>query len=212
MVLVTCATDIFPNHPDTRYRRRPLRHVWDNVITYNRCSRPAKTTGRGGWWLAESANHSRVITAFARAQIFGSNAHQHHRHSRHCYTTYSTLSALHTGLVGCINRSAHHAVFNETGHGHGHARYVCRRSSLLISSDIATARPAQVLLPVRGAQAAFFSNTTSTKRAAPVTQSPGLVSGSPSPPAPMKTISGKNHVEVPLPSQEGKKGAVQYAL
>ncbi|GAM82929.1 hypothetical protein ANO11243_009150 [Dothideomycetidae sp. 11243] len=72
-------------------------------------------------------------------------------------------------------------------------------------------RPTQALLPFRGAQAAFISNSA-TKQAEPVTQKPGLVSGGLSPPPSMKTISGKPHVEVPLPSQEGKQGAVQFAL
>ncbi|PSK34530.1 NADH-ubiquinone oxidoreductase 20kDa subunit [Elsinoe australis] len=73
------------------------------------------------------------------------------------------------------------------------------------------ARPATALLPMRGAQAAFISNS-STKRAEPVTQKPGLISNAPGTPPPMKTASGKDHREVPLPSQEGKQGVMQYAL
>lgn len=64
---------------------------------------------------------------------------------------------------------------------------------------------------MRGAQAAFISNS-STKRAEPVTQKPGLISNAPGTPPPMKTASGKDHREVPLPSQEGKQGVMQYAL
>ncbi|KAF2223393.1 NADH-ubiquinone oxidoreductase 20 kDa subunit mitochondrial precursor [Elsinoe ampelina] len=73
------------------------------------------------------------------------------------------------------------------------------------------ARPASALLPFRGAQAAFISSS-STKRAEPVTQKPGLISGAPGTPPPMKTISGKDRQEVVLPSQEGKQGVMQYAL
>jgi hypothetical protein len=39
-------------------------------------------------------------------------------------------------------------------------------------------------------------------------KSPGLVAGNPGTPPPMKLARR----EVPLPSQEGKKGAIQYAL
>ena len=39
-------------------------------------------------------------------------------------------------------------------------------------------------------------------------QRPGLIADGPGAPLPMK----KERREVPLPSQEGKKGAVQYAL
>ena len=39
-------------------------------------------------------------------------------------------------------------------------------------------------------------------------QNPGLIAGGPGAPPPMKKVRR----EVPLPSQEGKKGAMQYAL
>ena len=41
---------------------------------------------------------------------------------------------------------------------------------------------------------------------------PGIVKSNPPPPPSMKTITGKEHKEVPLPSQEGTKGVMQYAL
>ena len=87
-------------------------------------------------------------------------------------------------------------------------RHSPARSTCLTTTP---ARPVHALLPFRGAQAAFISNSAS-KQAEPVTQKPGLVSGGPGAPLPMKTISGKTHTEVPLPSQEGKQGAIQYAL
>jgi len=40
-------------------------------------------------------------------------------------------------------------------------------------------------------------------------KSPGLVTGNPGTPPPMKAATRR---EVALPSQEGKKGAMQYAL
>ncbi|KAL1584547.1 NADH-ubiquinone oxidoreductase 19.3 kDa subunit, mitochondrial [Cladosporium halotolerans] len=73
------------------------------------------------------------------------------------------------------------------------------------------ARPTAALQPFRIANAAFISSS-STKPAAPVTQRPGLVSGAPGTPPPMKAVTGKPHQEVPLPSQEGKQGVMQYAL
>jgi hypothetical protein len=78
-------------------------------------------------------------------------------------------------------------------------------------TDNYTARPTAALQPFRLANAAFISSS-STKPAAPATQTPGLVSGAPGTPPPMKAITGKPHREVPLPSQEGKKGVMQYAL
>lgn len=41
---------------------------------------------------------------------------------------------------------------------------------------------------------------------------PSIVKSNPPPPPSMKTITGKEHTEVPLPSQEGTKGVMQYAL
>ena len=39
---------------------------------------------------------------------------------------------------------------------------------------------------------------------------PGIVKGNPGPPPPMSVV--KDETQVPLPSQEGTKGVVQYAL
>ena len=68
-----------------------------------------------------------------------------------------------------------------------------------------------VLQPFRIANAAFISSTPS-KPAEPAMGKPGIVKSNPSPPPPMKSVLGKENVEVPLPSQEGTKGVVQYAL
>ncbi|KAF2013834.1 NADH-quinone oxidoreductase [Aaosphaeria arxii CBS 175.79] len=71
------------------------------------------------------------------------------------------------------------------------------------------AKPTTALMPYRAGSAAFLSSTSSNS-ATPVgtQQSPGLVAGNPGTPPPMKVARR----EVPLPSQEGKKGAMQYAL
>ncbi|KAI9664591.1 MAG: hypothetical protein M1821_006037 [Bathelium mastoideum] len=71
-------------------------------------------------------------------------------------------------------------------------------------------KPSTVLIP-RASSAAFISNS-SAKPAAPEMMKPGLVKGGPDPPPPMSSVTGKERREVPLPSQEGKKGAMQYAL
>jgi NADH dehydrogenase (ubiquinone) Fe-S protein 7 len=63
------------------------------------------------------------------------------------------------------------------------------------------------LLPFRAAPTAWISSSSSNK-AGQVTQTPGLVSHGPGAPLPVK----KERREVPLPSQEGKKGFAQYAL
>jgi NADH dehydrogenase (ubiquinone) Fe-S protein 7 len=63
------------------------------------------------------------------------------------------------------------------------------------------------LLPFRAAPAAWISSSSSSN-AGQVTQTPGLISGGPGAPLPVK----RERREVPLPSQEGKKGFAQYAL
>ncbi|KAF2771213.1 NADH-quinone oxidoreductase [Teratosphaeria nubilosa] len=73
------------------------------------------------------------------------------------------------------------------------------------------AKPMTALQPFRVAHAAWISSTT-PKDAAPFQARPGLVQGGPPPPESMKAITGKEHREVPLPSQEGTKGVMQYAL
>jgi len=66
------------------------------------------------------------------------------------------------------------------------------------------------LQPFRAANAAFISSSSS-KTAAPMSK-PGIVQTNPGPPPSMKAITGKDHREVALPSQEGTKGVMQYAL
>jgi len=82
-----------------------------------------------------------------------------------------------------------------------------REDSILTAN---AANPTTALLPFRGAQAAFISN--SSNKSAAAMETPGLVKGNPGTPPPMKSVTGKNHREVPLPSQEGKQGVMQYAL
>ncbi|KAF2399184.1 NADH-quinone oxidoreductase [Trichodelitschia bisporula] len=67
------------------------------------------------------------------------------------------------------------------------------------------AKPSTALLPVRAGSAAWIS-TSPSKPAQ--TGNVGLVSHNPSP----SLAAAKARHEVPLPSQEGTKGALQYAL
>lgn len=69
------------------------------------------------------------------------------------------------------------------------------------------AKPATALLPFRAGSAAFLSSSSSNNNASPMS-SPATIKGAPGTPPPMKQARR----EVPLPSQEGKKGAMQYAL
>ncbi|GAB7345462.1 hypothetical protein MBLNU457_3790t2 [Dothideomycetes sp. NU457] len=73
------------------------------------------------------------------------------------------------------------------------------------------ARPATGLLPFRGVQAAFISNSSSKKAEPATTSRPAIISGNMGTPPPMK-VSQKMSKDVVLPSQEGKQGVMQYAL
>ena len=68
-----------------------------------------------------------------------------------------------------------------------------------------TAKPATALMPFRAGSAAFLSSSSSDRA---TMKTPATIPGNPGTPPPMKSA----RVEVPLPSQEGKKGAMQYAL
>jgi hypothetical protein len=68
------------------------------------------------------------------------------------------------------------------------------------------ARPATALMPFRAGSVAFLSSSSSDR--ATTMKTPATIPGNPGTPPPMKVARR----EVPLPSQEGKKGAVQYAL
>lgn len=73
------------------------------------------------------------------------------------------------------------------------------------------AKPTTALQPFRVATASISSSTK--KDAAPAEQQQsrlGLVKGNPGTPPPMKGL--KPRQEVPLPSQEGSNGVMQYAL
>lgn len=82
-------------------------------------------------------------------------------------------------------------------------------SSIASPANTRIAKPSTAIVPFRAMQVAWISNSSSKGATAEAhTQSPGLVSTGPSGAVPSKKIKG----EVPLPSQEAKKGAMQFAL
>ncbi|KIV99263.1 NADH-ubiquinone oxidoreductase 19.3 kDa subunit, mitochondrial [Verruconis gallopava] len=70
------------------------------------------------------------------------------------------------------------------------------------------ANSANALIPLRAGPSAFLSTSAPNHATAQVSKPPADVSGNPGTPVPAKKVRG----EVPLPSQEGKKGFAQYAL
>jgi len=91
----------------------------------------------------------------------------------------------------------------------GAARYGARRYFVAASANNQTARPSTVIIPLRPMQAAWISSSSSKPAQAEAhSQTHGLVSTGVSAAVPSSKIKG----EVLLPSQEGKKGAMQFAL
>ena len=70
-----------------------------------------------------------------------------------------------------------------------------------------SAKPSAALMPYRAMQLARISSSP-PKSAEPSMHSTGVIPRSPS----AAYIPAKERIEVPLASQEGKKGLVQYAL
>jgi hypothetical protein len=84
-----------------------------------------------------------------------------------------------------------------------------RTISIATPTNAPLAKPTAAIVPFRTMQAAWISSSSSKGASADVhTQPPGLISQQPGGYLPSKKIRG----EVPLASQEGKKGAMQYAL
>ena len=68
-----------------------------------------------------------------------------------------------------------------------------------------TVKPITALLPMRAGPSAFISSTASKSANTQVTPSQNAE-------GPPLSVTGKPRREVPLPSQEKKEGAMQYAL
>lgn len=67
------------------------------------------------------------------------------------------------------------------------------------------AKPTAALFPLRAGPSAFISSTSSKSATTEVTPSRDAQ-------GPPLSVTGKPRREVPLPSQEKKEGAMQYAL
>ncbi|KAF7188813.1 NADH-ubiquinone oxidoreductase 19.3 kDa subunit, mitochondrial [Pseudocercospora fuligena] len=75
------------------------------------------------------------------------------------------------------------------------------------------AKPMTAITPFKVAAASISSSTKKPAEVSvPVRGTGSSVQGNPGTPPPMKAVTGKDHVEVPLASQEGNKSVVQYAL
>lgn len=103
-----------------------------------------------------------------------------------------------------------HALIHKIGGLIGPPRYGCLNSFTVLppaTNPLAVvARPTTALLPLRAGPSAFISSTSS--KSATTTQ----VTPSQNAEGPPLSVTGKPRREVPLPSQEKKEGAMQYAL
>jgi hypothetical protein len=143
--------------------------------------------------------------------------------------TSKSATTLHSTTL--LHTHCHHDTLSPPHHRHvlhrtdkdsiGAARYVetARSKSLYTPTnrDLDTGSPSTALQPFRAAQvvnAAWISS--STKKPAETAPNralgPSNIQGAPGPPPPMKAVTGKDHREVALPSQEGNNSVVQYAL
>lgn len=122
--------------------------------------------------------------------------------------TRIALNPLHSFAAAFLCFCRQNAVDNKVCGLNGAARYVSTRINRLHSSELTLrpAKPMTALMPFKAGSAAFLSSTSSNQ--ATTMKSPALIAGNPGTPPPMK-LAPRN---VPLPSQEGKQGAIQYAL
>jgi hypothetical protein len=122
------------------------------------------------------------------------------RHPTPCHSTPSPTTLL------SVRRK--HVFDNKVCGLNGSARFVPATPTARSLSELTTwaAKPATALMPFRAGSAAFLSSSSSDR--ATTMKTPATIPGNPGTPPPMKSA----RVEVPLPSQEGKKGAMQYAL
>ena len=105
---------------------------------------------------------------------------------------------------------SHHVRRHPLDNGPGPARYVkfnARDRDTQRLRQFSIAKPTAALVPFTRAAPVALIHSSSTKSA--TMERPGLVKGNPGTPPPMKKGMPTN---VPLPSQEGKQGVMQYAL
>lgn len=105
---------------------------------------------------------------------------------------------------------SHHVRRHPLDNGPGPARYVNFNATDRDTPRLrhpCIAKPTAALVPFTRAAPVALIHSSSTKSA--TMERPGLVKGNPGTPPPMKKGMPTN---VPLPSQEGKQGVMQYAL
>lgn len=117
--------------------------------------------------------------------------------------TFNSPLLLHTHFLSVCRQ---YAVDNKVCRLNGPARCDTATAKAQSPQELTScaARSATALMPFRVGNAAFLSSSSSDK----AMTTPATVPGNPGTPPPMKVARR----EVPLPSQEGKKGAIQYAL
>jgi hypothetical protein len=116
---------------------------------------------------------------------------------------FSTLS-IHTTYESRHVR--HHPLDNGSGPAQ-YVKFIAHDRDMQRLRQPCIAKPTAALIPFTRAAPVAFIHSSSTKSA--TMERPGLVKGNPGTPPPMKKGMPTN---VPLPSQEGKQGVMQYAL
>ena len=125
-------------------------------------------------------------------------------HNLHSVSLLFSTSPIHTTY------ESHHVRRHPLDNGPGPARYVkfnARDRDMQRLRQSSIAKPTAALVPFTRAAPVAMIHSSSTKSA--TMERPGLVKGNPGTPPPMKKGMPTN---VPLPSQEGKQGVMQYAL
>jgi hypothetical protein len=168
------------------------------------------------WWTNESSLDGAYVQTACLGKVppdpditIDPNSPTRHR----CSTLHSPLHSFPFSFSngGPIDWMLEDAIKDASNRRNGAAWYVfhlpCHQLYPRGTDIFCVAKPATALIPFRAGQSAWISSSSSTN-AGQVSQSPGLVSHGP--PAPLSVK--KERREVPLPSQEGKKGLAQYAL
>lgn len=124
----------------------------------------------------------------------------------HLHSTTTPHTSFHTAKMLATSRTAALAL-----RGTPITAHPCPTAKILTAPP---AKPMTAITPFKAAAAAHISSSTKkpAEVSVPVRGAGSTVKGGPGAPPPMKAITGKDHMEVPLPSQEGNKSVVQYAL
>lgn len=133
---------------------------------------------------------------------------------RHHPTSISVDLPPHNLTSSTIPESSrtHHDTLINASYSLGSERYVFnsqrfphRHAFLIFNQLTSEAKPTTALIPSRAGPSAFISSTSSKSATTEVTPAQNAQ-------GPPLSVTGKPRREVPLPSQEKKEGAMQYAL